>query len=222
MAFNGGQTDAVWIHLLSAANAGIATSVVTNPIWVVKTRLQLQQPSTSLNAVGQSNPMRLTATECIRSIAKKEGIKGFYAGLSASLLGVTESTIQWVLYERFKRIAETIDGHGRPSSAAASSSDSSTASSPHWLTAILASGSAKALATVVTYPHEVIRTRLRQGTPEGTARKYTGLIQTTKLIFREEGMITFYNGLSAHLLRVIPNAVVMFTIYETVIKALNT
>ena len=33
----------------------------------------------------------------------------------------------------------------------------------------------------------------------------------------EEGASALYGGLSAHLLRVIPNAVVMYTIYELVI-----
>ena len=35
---------------------------------------------------------------------------------------------------------------------------------------------------------------------------------------REEGIAAFYGGLTAHLLRVIPNAIVMFSIYETVLK----
>ena len=36
-------------------------------------------------------------------ILRVEGIRGLYKGLSASYLGVSESTIQWVLYEQFKR-----------------------------------------------------------------------------------------------------------------------
>jgi solute carrier family 25, member 33/36 len=39
---------------------------------------------------------------CAQDVVKKEGFKGLYRGLSASLLGLTESTLQFVMYESFK------------------------------------------------------------------------------------------------------------------------
>ena len=48
----------------------------------------------------------------IRQIAREAGIRGFYKGLSASYLGVTESTIQWVLYERLKCLTASMQGAG--------------------------------------------------------------------------------------------------------------
>jgi solute carrier family 25 protein 33/36 len=63
----------------------------------------------------------------------------------------------------------------------------------------------------------VLRTRLRQ--PDvGGARKYTGLVQTLRTVLAEEGARSLYGGLSAHLMRVIPNAAVMFFIYESVLR----
>jgi solute carrier family 25 protein 33/36 len=47
--------------------------------------------------------------------------------------------------------------------------------------------------------------------------RYTGLWQTVKLVIAEEGARTLYSGLSAHMMRVVPNAIVMFSIYESVI-----
>lgn len=67
--------------------------MLTNPIWVIKTRLQLQRVS-SLKAAGSkaaqravrgSNPYRGFA-HAVRQIAKEEGLKGFYRGLFPSLL----------------------------------------------------------------------------------------------------------------------------------------
>ena len=52
----------------------------------------------------------------IRQIGPKEGILGFLQlkglSLSASYLGVTEGTIQWVLYERLRRLTASTNGTG--------------------------------------------------------------------------------------------------------------
>ena len=48
--------------------------------------------------------------------------------------------------------------------------------------------------------------------------KYTGLLQTLRLVVAEEGVRSLYGGLSAHLMRVIPNAAVMFLIYEAALR----
>jgi solute carrier family 25, member 33/36 len=63
----------------------------------------------------------------------------------------------------------------------------------------------------------VIRTRLRQPKVDGVL-KYTGLLQTLRLVIAEEGARSLYGGLSAHLLRVIPNAAVMYSIYEAALR----
>lgn len=47
---------------------------------------------------------------------------------------------------------------------------------------------------------------------------YTGLIQTLRLVIAEEGARSLYGGLSAHLMRVVPNAAVMYSIYEGILR----
>ena len=64
---------------------------------------------------------------------------------------------------------------------------------------------------------QVLRTRLRQPLVNGKV-KYTGLVQTLRLVIAEEGARSLYGGLSAHLMRVIPNAAVMFFIYEAALR----
>ncbi len=76
----------------------------------------------------------------IKKILREEGVRGFYKGLSASYLGVTEGTIQWVLYERLKRLTAGTQGKGGPL---------------EWLGTIGSAGAAKCVASLITYPHEV-------------------------------------------------------------------
>lgn len=85
-----------------------------------------------------------------------------------------------------------------------------------------ASGGAKAVASLITYPHEVIRTRLRQPPSSTGAHKYKSVVQALKLIVREEGAGALYGGLTAHMLRVVPNAACMFLIYELVAEKLGS
>ncbi|KAG6917111.1 hypothetical protein DXG01_003931 [Tephrocybe rancida] len=196
--FNDGKEN-TYVHLTAAAIAGIVTGTATNPIWVVKTRLQLsathREHGAGPRAIGSS-------WNTIKNIMKNEGIKGFYKGLSASYLGVTEGTIQWVLYERLKKISAATEGRG---------------GIQEWLGMLGSAGTAKCIASLITYPHEVLRTRLRQPSVNGVVR-YTGLVQTLRLVIAEEGARSLYGGLSAHLMRVVPNAAVMYSIYEGILR----
>ncbi|KAE9407017.1 mitochondrial carrier protein RIM2 [Gymnopus androsaceus JB14] len=196
--FNDGKENS-YVHLCAAAIAGIATGSATNPIWVVKTRLQLEA-STRKSA---TNGQRFAGSSwiMIKKIMREEGVRGFYKGLSASYLGVTEGTIQWVLYERLKKLSAGTEGRG---------------GMQQWLGMLGSAGTAKCVASLITYPHEVIRTRLRQPSVNGVM-KYTGLLQTLRLVIAEEGARSLYGGLSAHLMRVVPNAAVMYSIYEGVL-----
>lgn len=71
-------------------------------------------------------------------------------------------------------------------------------------------------ASVATYPHEVVRTRLqtqrRLLLPSGAPRKRSGIIRTTRKIIHFEGWRGLYKGLSVNLIRTVPNsAVTMLT-----------
>jgi len=65
-----------------------------------------------------------------------------------------------------------------------------------------------------------LRTRLRQSPELADGKsKYTSLIQASKLIYKEEGLIALYGGMTAHLMRVVPNAAIMLFCYEAVVAA---
>lgn len=210
--FNNGQ-EAAWVHLLAAASAGIVTGTATNPIWLVKTRLQLDK---NTHADGRGRQYK-NAFDCTMQTIRKEGIPGLYRGLTASYLGVTESTLQWMLYEQMKlslaRREERVAASGRPPNIW----DQTIA----WSGKVTAAGAAKFIAAIITYPHEVVRTRLRQAPMENGQMKYTGLAQCFRLIWKEEGMAALYGGLVPHMFRVVPSAAIMFGTYEGVLKLLG-
>ncbi|KAK3216966.1 hypothetical protein GRF29_1g1554041 [Pseudopithomyces chartarum] len=211
--FNNGKESA-WVHLCAAAFAGVVTGTATNPIWLVKTRLQLDK---NTHADGRGRQYK-NALDCTMQTLRKEGVKGLYRGLTASYLGVTESTLQWMLYEQMKiglaQREERVAKAGRPPT----TWDQTVA----WTGKLSAAGVAKFVAALITYPHEVVRTRLRQAPLENGQLKYTGLAQCFKLIWREEGMAALYGGLVPHMFRVVPSAAIMFGTYEAVLKLLGT
>ncbi|EGV62122.1 Pyrimidine nucleotide transporter, mitochondrial [Yamadazyma tenuis] len=203
--FNNG-TEATWVHLLAGINAGFVTSTATNPIWLIKTRLQLDKTK---------GKHYKNSWDCFSHIVKTEGVTSLYRGLTASYLGGIESTLQWVLYEQMKTIINQ--------RAVKQGSDKTTKDHiMEWSARSGAAGAAKFVASLITYPHEVVRTRLRQAPLESTGKpKYTGLIQTFKLVVKEEGMASMYGGLTPHLLRTVPNSIIMFGTWEIVVRLLS-
>ncbi|KAF2674967.1 mitochondrial carrier, partial [Microthyrium microscopicum] len=209
---NNGQ-EAAWVHLSAAVMAGVVTGTCTNPIWVVKTRLQLDKAHASEAHVGRKYT---GAFDCLRKTVQHEGVRGLYKGLSASFLGISESAMQWVMYEEGKkqlRLRQArITESGRPLTGFDDFMGSFGES--------IAAGGAKFIAAILTYPHEVVRTRLREAPRDGVAR-YTGLVQCFKLIFKQEGLAGLYGGLTPHMMRVVPSAVIMFGTYEAVLRFLG-
>jgi Mitochondrial carrier protein len=86
-------TDSPFSHITSAACAGFVSSTATNPIWFVKTRLQLDHDSNS----------KMNVRECIKRIYQQNGLRGFYKGITASYFGISETMVHFVIYEALKK-----------------------------------------------------------------------------------------------------------------------
>ncbi|KAF2870181.1 mitochondrial carrier domain-containing protein [Massariosphaeria phaeospora] len=206
--------DAAIVHAQAAVAAGIATSTATNPIWLVKTRLQLDKSR------GQTGPgtarQYKNSLDCVRQVLRQEGIRGLYRGLSASYLGTVETALHLVLYERLKMLYSRVLG--------GINLQNSTGRDEliKWVSTSGAAGSSKLAAVLMTYPHEVVRTRLRQAPKENGVPKYAGLLQCFRLIGRQEGLIGLYGGLTPHIMRAIPSSVITLGVYEFVLRLVES
>lgn len=132
---------------------------------------------------------------------RTEGMYGFTRGMSASYVGITETVIALVLWEQFKKAIYETYGPGPINSA-------------------VAAAGAKLIATTVAYPHEVIRTRLRE--TAGENRRFKTFRQAVSLTFQEEGIRGLYRGLLPQLFRVVPNHAIMFLTFEVILRILRS
>lgn len=146
---NNGE-EAPWVHLSAGVAAGVVTSTITNPIWMVKTRLQLDK-NVSEKSGGLQLRQYKNSYDCVRQIIRDEGVRSLYRGMSASYLGVVESTMQWMLYEQMKaalvRREMEIVRSGREKTFWDKTVD--------WTGKVGAAGGAKLVAAIIAYPHEV-------------------------------------------------------------------
>ncbi|KAJ8274599.1 hypothetical protein COCON_G00092240 [Conger conger] len=200
------EPDSTQVHMVSAGLAGFTAITATNPIWLIKTRLQLDARN--------RGERRMNAFECIRRVYQSDGLHGFYRGMSASYAGISETVIHFVIYESIKR--KLMEMKAAASMAAMDEEEEAVKDASDFVGLMLAAATSKTCATSIAYPHEVIRTRLRE---EGT--KYRSFFQTLSMVIKEEGYRALYRGLTTHLVRQIPNTAIMMSTYELVVYLLN-
>ncbi|TFL02715.1 mitochondrial carrier domain-containing protein [Pterulicium gracile] len=185
------------LHIISAMAAGASSTIATSPLWVIKTRFMTQP---------RNEPKFRHTLDAAAQIYRSEGVKAFYRGLVPSLLGIAHVAVQFPLYEQLK-----IQAQG----------DSQEELSTRVI--LLCSAIAKMTASIATYPHEVVRTRLQTKrytihtdvSSDGMVRPHRhGFISTTLKIIRREGYVGLYRGLSVNLLRTVPNSAVTMLTYE--------
>lgn len=182
------------IHFFSALTAGMTSSIAVNPVWVVKTRLMVQNGQEKKNEIYYKGTI-----DAFRKMYKGEGIRAFYSGLVPSLFGLLHVGIHFPVYEKLKSVLHcnlNSEEHG---------------STLKLWRLIAASSVSKMIASTITYPHEILRTRMQLRQDKG---KPKSLLKTISSIFRNEGMRGFYAGYFTNLARTLPASAVTLVSFE--------
>ncbi|XP_046438984.1 mitochondrial folate transporter/carrier-like [Daphnia pulex] len=179
-------------HMMAATESGLITLVLTNPIYVIKTRLCLQ-----FGAQEFSEEKRYSGIiDALVKTYRNEGIKGFYKGLLPGFFGVSHTAIQLMMYEEMK---STYKEHHNMSSDSRMST----------MTYLSFTALSKLIAVITTYPYRLMRTRMQDQHHE-----HNGPIDMVTRTWRYEGIRGFYKGMLPTLLRVTPATAITFVVYE--------
>lgn len=172
-------------------NIGILTSIATNPIWVIKTRM--------LSSGSRSPGAYPSFTSGALHILRTEGLPGFYRGILPALFGVSHGALQFMAYEKLKVYR-------------AGALDSSYAGQQLGnVDFFILSSISKIFAGCVTYPYQVLRSRLQT---YDSHLIYRGATDAIAKIWAREGIAGFYKGLGPNLFRVLPSTWATFLVYE--------
>lgn len=101
----GGKGLSTVESMLAGLIAGSATTVISNPIWVVQTSQavrSLDRNSTAGPTGGSSPPKRMGLVETVEHILRKDGIGAFWRGIGPALVLVMNPVLQYTVFEQLK------------------------------------------------------------------------------------------------------------------------
>ena len=217
-AYGSGDGDSFGVHFASGIIAEIVSCALFVPTDVIKERMQVQGGSK-----GSGRAYYKSTWDAISTIAKHEGIGyGLYKGYGASLLSFGPfSALYFGLYEDFKPRAAAYFGE--------SSSNSGTDGS--FVSNLIASASAGAIASYVTNPLDLAKLRLQIArmddvTASSSSRPVHDKAVTQEVrasnntfrmlahVFRQEGVRGLYRGAFTRVLFHMPSTAITLACYD--------
>ncbi|KAJ3318296.1 hypothetical protein HDV06_000580 [Boothiomyces sp. JEL0866] len=183
-----GEAISIAENMITGAIAGSITSVLTNPIWVINTRLLVKDAEAGKTKIGMK--------EAALKIYKEEGLVGFWRGILPALVLVANPVIQYTVFEKLKAWVEK---------------------SVKDLTAFhffLLGAVSKLCATSITYPYIVVKSRMHLKDSKDESTRYTSLVDGFQKIFKKEGVKGFYKGIESKLLQSVLTAAFLFAFKE--------
>lgn len=235
---HGDGTVGMFSWLVVAAFAGSLNVLLTNPIWVLVTRMQthtqaerkimeakreaLLMEASERNFIGSTlqdklaqldstKPRAYRTLHAAREVYNEAGIIGFWKGIIPTLIMVCNPSIQFMIYESSLK-------HLRAKRASSQKGTKNVSA----LEVFLLGAVAKLGATVSTYPLLVVKSRLqaKQEIGGNILLRYSGTLDAIMKMFRYEGLTCFYKGMSTKIVQSVLAASVLFMVKEELVKAI--
>lgn len=188
---------------VSGTVAGITSKVVEFPFDTIKVRLQ-----------SEHNPYH-GALDCFRRIAKEEGARGFFSGITAPIAGAAfENAGAFLFYGRSTALVREAYGVRD--------------AEPTPLPGVFAAGASAGLATgTVLTPVELLKCRVQVEQQKASLEQrpplYRGVFDCAVKTARSEGLRSaLFTGYGASMAREIPGSAVWFGSYEVVLRFVFT
>jgi solute carrier family 25 folate transporter 32 len=177
---------------LASIEASILTTLFTQPIWVIKTRMLLNVNK----KISELQNFKKQTSE----IYRQHGFNGFLKGLQLSLVLSFSGVVQMYVYEGAKLLYDRLNIPVSP------------LDEKHFVCGSLS----KIFSVLLSYPITTMRTRIQQNQFVGSEKKqkYSGVGELFMRTARDEGLRGFYKGISANLMRGVGQKGIYFYFYE--------
>lgn len=159
--------------MIAGAIAGSATVLITNPIWVINTRMTARSSKTGEQTLpGSPKKGRESTISTLMYLLRQEGPKALFAGVLPALVLVINPILQYTIFEQLKNAVER--------------RRRMTPKDAFYLGAL-----GKIMATSITYPYITIKSQMHVASKDGPKESLNGSLRR---IIREEGWTGLYKG----------------------------
>ena len=158
--------------MLAGALAGSATVLITNPIWVINTRMTARKSESDDALPGAPKAKAPSTLGTLLALLREEGPARLFAGVMPALVLVINPILQYTVFEQLKN---SLEKRRRV-----------TPTDAFYLGAL-----GKLLATSITYPYITVKSRMHVAGKDGPKES---MLTTFRRIIKEEGYSGLYGG----------------------------
>ncbi|KAJ1941664.1 hypothetical protein EC988_006700 [Linderina pennispora] len=174
--------------MISGAVAGAMTCIITNPIWVVNTRLTVKQKKQADVEGAEAAPTTLST---FAEIIREDGVLSLWQGIIPALILVINPIIQYTAFEQLKNKVESFRKLGN-------------------MDFFLLGAVSKLAATSVTYPYILVKSRMQLKQSKNENERYDSLMDGLRKVIKHEGIAGLYKGIESKLLQSVLTASLLF------------